>query len=86
MAQFCKDFNEKTEHIREDTPLRIILTAYKDKTYKFDIRSPPTAWMVKKACGIAKGSGTAGREKVGLISAKAIYEIAKIKKDMDPNI
>jgi large subunit ribosomal protein L11 len=86
MAQFCKDFNDKTGHIREDTPLRVVLTAYKDKTYKFDVLSPPTAWMIKKACGISKGSGSAGKEKVGVLSAKAIYEIAKVKKGMDAKL
>ena len=86
MAQFCKDFNEKTTHIRADTPLRVHLTAYKDKTFKFDVRSPPTSWMIKKAAGIEKGSNTPGRVKVGVISAKSVYEIAKIKLEMDKHL
>ena len=82
MAQFCKEFNEKSESLYErDTPLRVELRALSDRTYTFEIRSPPTAWLIKQAAQVPKGpnSHTLDRPS-GYITPEAIYEIARIKQ------
>lgn len=85
MAQFCKDFNEKSETLYErDTPLRVELRAMSDRTYEFDIRSPPTAFLVKQAAGIDKGPNEPSSETPsGYITPEQIYEIALIKQADD---
>lgn len=82
MAQFCKEFNEKSETLYErDTPLRVELRALSDRTYTFDIRSPPTAWLVKQAAEVTKGPNAPSLDRPsGYITPEAIYEIAKLKQ------
>ena len=56
MAEFCKQFNDRSQQIYEkDVPLSVRLTALSDRTFTFDIRSPPTSYLIKKAVGIEKG-------------------------------
>eukprot|EP00934_Nitzschia_sp_Nitz4_P002086 Nitzschia sp. Nitz4//scaffold175_size95217//58990//59433//NITZ4_004728-RA/size95217-processed-gene-0.53-mRNA-1//1//CDS//3329538954//2086//frame0 len=85
MAQFCKEFNEKSEPLyQRDTPLRVELRAKSDRTYDFSIRSPPTAWLVKQAAGITKGPTSPSPDKpIGFLTPEAVYEIARIKQADD---
>ncbi len=80
IMMFCKAFNEKTKG-REGLILPAVITVYKDKTFDFIIKTPPSAVLIKKAANLAKASGTAGREKIGQISRKQIEEIAKVKME-----
>ena len=77
---FCKQFNEKTKG-REGYTLPVIITVYKDKTFDFIIKTPPTSVLIKKAANLAKGSGQAGKEKLATITRKQLQEIAKTKMD-----
>lgn len=86
MAQICKEFNEMTQNIRPDIPMRARLFAFYDKTYKIELQGPPTSWMIKRAAGILKGSPSPFFETAGMISIISIYEIAKVKKELDPNL
>ena len=52
MAAICKEFNEKTQHIRPDVPLRALLHVYLDKTYQLEILGPPSVWMLKRAMAV----------------------------------
>lgn len=52
MAAICKEFNEKTQHIRPDVPLRALLHVYLDKTYKLEVLGPPSSWMIKRAMAV----------------------------------
>lgn len=52
MAAICKEFNEKTQHIRPDVPLRARLHVYLDKTYKLELLGPPASWMIKRAMAV----------------------------------
>ncbi len=82
---FCKQFNEKTKG-REGYTLPVIITVYKDKSFDFIIKTPPTSTLIKKAANLAKGSGTAGKEKIATISRKQLEEIAKTKmEDLNTN-
>jgi large subunit ribosomal protein L11 len=85
MAQFCKDFNEKSEELYEkETPLRVELRAMSDRTYTFEIRSPPTSWLVKRAAGITKGPTLPSPDSPsGYITPENVYEIALIKQGDD---
>ena len=90
MAQFCKDFNEKSSEIYEmNTPLSVILNAMSDRTYTFHIRSPPTSWLLKQAVGMGTGptspppTSSLQRDSQYEISKEAIYHIALIKRSDD---
>ncbi len=80
IMEFCKSFNAQTQG-REGTIIPVVLTVYADRTFSFIMKSPPAAILLKKAAGLAKGSGETGREKVGSVNRKQIEEIAEIKKD-----
>ncbi|ANB11455.1 mitochondrial 54S ribosomal protein YmL19 [Sugiyamaella lignohabitans] len=77
---FCKDFNARTAHLNPGTPVPAIITVKPDRSFTYEIKSPPTAWLLMKAAGIDKGTPEAGKKTVGTVSLKHIYEIAKIKK------
>ena len=86
MASFVKDFNEKSEGMYEkDTPLRVELRAMSDRSYTFNVRSPPTAWLIKQAAGITKGptNPRAAETPSGYITPEMVYEIAKMKQADD---
>ena len=86
MAEFCKQFNDKSEQLYEkDTPVSVRLSAMSDRTFSFNIRSPPTSYLIKQACGITKGpnSPNASENPAGFITPEAVYEIAKIKQKDD---
>ncbi len=76
---FCKEYNAKTSNrIGEIIPAEI--TIFSDGSFRFILKSPPTAFLIKKAAGIDKGSSTPNSVKVGQINRKQIREIAEIKK------
>ena len=83
MAEFCKKFNDDTAKLTPGMPIPTLLTAYEDRTYKFEMKTPPTSWFLKQVAGVDKGSNNPGKEEVGKVSVKQIYEIAKIKKTDD---
>ncbi|MFA5060392.1 MAG: 50S ribosomal protein L11 [Candidatus Omnitrophota bacterium] len=78
IMMFCKQFNEKTKG-REGLILPAVITVYKDKSFDFIIKTPPTSVLIKRAANLAKASGTAGKEKIGSLTVKQIEEIAKQK-------
>ena len=86
MMQFCKEFNDRTGDYNGDVPMRVILKAYVDRSFKFVVKPPPTSYFIKKALGQAKGGDKPGHESAGRVSVKYIYEIAKIKQEVDPDL
>lgn len=82
MAEFCKQFNEASENLYEKgTPVGVRLSAFSDRTFKFDVRSPPTSYLILKAAGMAKGPAQPSPERPsGYITPEAVYEIAKMKQ------
>lgn len=81
MAEFCKQFNERTEpQFERDTPLTVRLAALSDRTFTFVVQTPSVSYMIKKAAGFEKGPEhpTPG-EIFATITPEAVYEIAKIK-------
>lgn len=77
---FCKSFNEKTKG-REGLILPAVITVYKDKSFDFIIKTPPSSVLIKKAANLAKASGTAGKEKIASITKRQVEEIAKTKME-----
>ena len=85
MSDFCRQFNERSDpKFEKDVPLTVQLTALSDRSFTFDIRSPPTSYLIKRVVGMDKGPSLNTPEKpVGFISPEAVYEIAKIKQKDD---
>jgi large subunit ribosomal protein L11 len=83
IMEFCKQFNEKTKN-QEGLTLPVIITAYVDRTFTFIVKSPPCSVLLKRACGVAKASGTPNKEKVGKVTLDQVKEIAQVKmKDLN---
>ena len=76
---FCKEFNAKTKD-QAGMILPVVITVYADRSFTFILKSPPAAVLLKKAAGIAKGSGVPNRDKVGTVTRKQVLEICEIKK------
>jgi large subunit ribosomal protein L11 len=76
---FVREFNERTKKMDEGTVVPVLITVFKDKSFNFVVKTPPASYLLKKAAGIAKGSGSPNKEKVGKITMKQIEEIARIK-------
>ena len=77
---FCKEFNARTKD-QTGMIVPVVITVYQDKSFNFITKSPPASMLLKKAAGIASGSKTPNKEKVGKVTRKQILEIVKIKKD-----
>ncbi len=65
-------------------PCRPLRQAFDDRTFVFDVLPPPTSWYLKRVSGVAKGSAAPGKESVGKVKLRAIYEIAKSQQKHDP--
>lgn len=76
---FCKEYNAKTKD-QAGTILPVVISVYQDKSFSFILKSPPAAVLLKKAAGLAKGSGVPNRDKVGTVTKKQILEIVETKK------
>ncbi len=79
IMEFCKAFNAKTQNDDPDMKIPVVITVYADRSFTFETKTPPAADLLRKASGIAKGSGKANKEKVGSISKAKIEEIARLK-------
>lgn len=79
IMEFCKAFNAKTQNDDPDMKIPVVITVYSDRSFTFETKTPPAADLLRKAAGIAKGSGKPNREKVGTISRAKLEEIAKKK-------
>ena len=78
IMDFCKNFNARTAK-DDGLIIPVVITVYADRSYTFITKTPPVAVLIKKAAGIAKGSGEPNKNKVGQITAKQVEEIAKMK-------
>jgi len=78
IMDFCNEFNEKTKTMKGSL-IPSIITIYEDRSFTFVLKKPPVSDMIKKITGIAKGSGTTGREKIGKITQAQIEQVAKDK-------
>jgi len=78
IMEFCKGFNEQTRG-KEGLIIPVVVTIYADHSFTFVTKTPPAAILLKRAAGIAKGSGTPNKEKIGKVTREQIKEIATTK-------
>jgi large subunit ribosomal protein L11 len=80
---FCKDYNARTAHLAGSI-IPAEITVFQDNSFRFVLKTPPAADLLKKAAGVPKGSGDVGRDKVGSVSRQQVREIAEQKmKDLN---
>ncbi|MBV9356182.1 MAG: 50S ribosomal protein L11 [Chloroflexi bacterium] len=83
MMAFLKEYNERTA-AQAGTIIPALITVYEDRSFTFVTKTPPAADLIKKAAGIEKGSGAAGRDSAGSVPRSKLREIAEIKmKDLN---
>ncbi len=79
IMEFCKAFNAKTQSVEQGLPIPVVITVYNDRSFTFITKTPPAAVLLRKAAGIAKGSGVPNRDKVGKVNRAQLEEIATTK-------
>ena len=84
IMEFCKAFNAQTADMEKGSPIPVVITAYADKSFTFEMRTPPVTYFIKKATGIKMGSKLPGKESAGTITTAQLREIAERKmKDLN---
>ena len=84
IMEFCKAFNAQTAKMEKNVPIPVIITTYQDRSFTFEMKTPPVSYFLKKAAGLQSGSKTPGREKIGKVTKKQVQEIAEQKmKDLN---
>lgn len=79
IMEFCKAFNARTEGMEKGLPLPVVITVYADRSFTFEIKTPPAAVLLKKAAGIKSGSARPNSDKVGKVTDAQVQEIAEMK-------
>ncbi len=80
IMEFCKQFNDRTkEPSLTGMTIPVVITVYADRTFSFITKTPPAPVLLMKAAGVAKGSGTPNKDKIGKITEAQIMDIAKQK-------
>ena len=83
IGQFVQQFNERTKTLN-GTTVPVVITVYADRSFEFEVKSPPAAVLLKQEAGLAKGSGVPNKEKVGSVTKAQIRKIAETKmKDLN---
>ncbi|MFT0892102.1 50S ribosomal protein L11 [Pseudochelatococcus sp. G4_1912] len=80
IMEFCKAFNAKTAQMEKGTPIPVIITAYQDRSFTFEMKQPPVSFYLKKAAGLKSASKTPGKGGyAGKVTKAQILEIAQVK-------
>jgi large subunit ribosomal protein L11 len=86
IMEFCKAFNARTQDQEKGMPIPVTITVFSDKSFTFEMETPPASYFLKKAAKLESGSKTPGREPVGSVTKAQVREIAKAKmKDLNAN-
>jgi large subunit ribosomal protein L11 len=84
IMEFCKAFNAQTQKIEKNTPIPVIITTYQDRSFTFELKTPPVSFFLKKAAKLDSGSKAPGRDLVGKVTKAQVKEIAEQKmKDLN---
>jgi len=84
IMEFCKSFNAKTKDMEQGTPIPVKITVFSDRSFTFEMKTPPATHFLKKAAGIESGSKETGRTSAGSVTMAQVRDIAKIKmKDLN---
>ena len=79
IMEFCKEFNARTKDTEQGLPTPVVISVYNDRSFDFIIKTPPAAVLLRKAAGIAKGSGRPNTEKQGKVNRAQLEDIATQK-------
>jgi len=86
IMEFCKAFNAKTQEMEKGTPIPVTITVFSDKSFTFEMKSPPATFFIKKAAKVDGGSKAPGRDVRGSVTKAQVREIAETKmKDLNAN-
>ncbi|TWX74116.1 50S ribosomal protein L11 [Colwellia sp. C1TZA3] len=80
IMEFCKAFNAKTDSLEKGAPVPVVITVYADRSFTFETKTPPAAYLLLKAAGLKSGSGRPNTDKVGTVTTAQLEEIVKIKE------
>jgi large subunit ribosomal protein L11 len=84
IMEFCKAFNAQTQNLERNAPIPVVITIYADRSFTFEMRTPPVSYFLKKAAKLESGSKTPGRDPIGSVSKAQVREIAEKKmKDLN---
>jgi large subunit ribosomal protein L11 len=84
IMEFCKAFNAQTQNMEKGSPIPVVITVYADRSFTFEMKTPPVAYFIKKAARLESGSKTPGRDVAGAVSKAQVKEIAEKKmKDLN---
>jgi large subunit ribosomal protein L11 len=84
IMEFCKAFNAQTQNLEKGAPIPVVITVYADRSFTFEMKTPPVSFFLKKAAKIESGAKTPGRGAVGSVSKAQVKEIAQQKmKDLN---
>ena len=84
IMEFCKQFNAQTQKLEKGSPIPVVITVYQDRSFIFEMRTPPVSYFIKKAAKLESGSKTPGRERAGSVTKAQVREIAQQKmKDLN---
>src|ERR1700694_4808248 len=84
IMEFCKQFNAQTQNLEKGSPIPVVITVFADRSFTFEMRTPPVSYFIKKAAKVESGSKAPGRDKAGKITKEQVKEIAE-KKMADLN-
>lgn len=86
IMEFCKAFNAQTQGLEVGAPTPTVITYYQDKSFSFELKTPPASYYIKKAANVKSGSKTPGRDSAGSLTVKQVREIAQAKMpDLNAN-
>lgn len=86
IMEFCKAFNAASGEMEAGSPVPVIITIYQDKSFTFEMKTPPASYYLKKAAKLGKGSSEPGRTVAGSVNQDQLREIAELKmKDLNAN-
>jgi large subunit ribosomal protein L11 len=84
IMEFCKAFNAATQELEKGSPIPVVITAYADKSFTFEMKQPPVTYFIKKAVNLKSGSKLPGKDVAGTITQAQIRDIAEKKmKDLN---
>ena len=84
IMEFCKAFNAQTQKMEKGAPIPVVITIYQDRSFTFEMKTPPVSYFIKKAAKIESGAKAPGRDKAGTITKAQVKEIAQQKmKDLN---